>query len=251
MLLTVSKTLFLYSTITHLPSNHTSVVWSVDANVPLLETKFIILFITCAILFIILIPFNVLLIFARQLSRFKHINYFKPLLDAYQGPYKIRFYFWTGLQLLLRAILFGISALDRNTNLIISVILFGTLIWLTERFSPFKNQLNNLLEVLFMLNLLAMFTVALHTTANKDTVGIITNILISLAIFKLACIVIIHVKHFCSVNIKGCDCSRMKKKLSKYFAGANNPPKSIELVNPVPAVAYNYKEFQEPLIGQD
>ena len=251
VLLTVSKALFLYSTITHLPSNHTSVVWSVDANVPLLEIKFIIIFITCAILFIILIPFNALLIFARQLSRFKRINYFKPLLDTYQGPYKIRFYFWTGLQLLLRAILFGLSALDRNTNLMISVILFGTLIWLTERFSPFKNQLNNLLEVLFMLNLLAMFAVGLHTTANKYTVGIITNILISLAIFKLACVIIIHVKNFCSANIKGCDCSRMTKKFSKYFAGANNPPKSIELVNPVPAVAYNYKEFQEPLIGQD
>ena len=96
VLLVVSKTLFLYSTIVHLPSNHTALVWSVDANVSLLEIKFIILFIACAILFIILIPFNVLLIFARQLSRFKRINYFKPLLDAYQGPYKIRFYFWSG-----------------------------------------------------------------------------------------------------------------------------------------------------------
>ena len=254
LLLTVSKTLFLYSTITHLPSNHTTLVWSVDANVPLIEIKFIILFITCAILFIILIPFNVLLIFARQLSRFKYINYFKPLLDAYQGPYKIRFYFWTGLQLLLRAIIFGLSALDRNTNLTISVILLGTLIWLTERFSPFKNQANNILEALYMLNLLALFTVALHTTANKHTVGIIINLLISLAIFKLACIITIHVKNLCNANIKGCDCSKMTKKFSSYFGkltGANNPPKSIELINPVPVVAYNYKEFREPLIGQD
>ena len=254
VLLVVSKTLFLYSAIVHLPSNHTALVWSVDANVPLLEIKFIILFIACAILFIILIPFNVLLIFARQLSRFKRINYFKPLLDAYQGPYKIRFYFWSGLQLLLRAILFGLSGLDRNTNLMISVILLGTLIWLTERFSPFKNQVNNILEALYMLNLLAMFTIALHTTADKHTVGITINILISLAILKLACIITVHVKNFCNANIKRCDCSRMTKRFSRYFgklSGANDPPNSIELINPVPEVAYNYKEFQEPLIGQD
>jgi len=46
----------------------------------------------------------------------------------------------------------------------------------------------------------------------------------------------------------------MTKKISNYFrksTSKNTPPKSIELVNAVPEVAYNYKEFQEPLIGQD
>jgi len=226
----------------------------VDANVPLLEFKFIILFIACAILFIILIPFNVLLIFTRQLSCFKHINYFKPLLDAYQGPYKITFYFWTGLQLLFRAIIFGLSALDRNTNLIISIILIGTLVWITERFSPFKSQINNILEALYMLNLLAIFAISLHTTANKLTIEIIINILVSLGIFKFVCIIVLHVKSLWEANVKCCDCSGMTKKLSSYFGkltSKNTPPDSIELANAVPEVAYNYKEFQEPLIGQD
>ena len=146
-LITVSHVLFFYSTITYLPINDTTLVWSVDANVPLLEMKCIVLFITCAILFIVLIAFNVILIFARQFSRFRRINYFKPLLDAYQGPYKIEFYFWTGLHLLVRVTIFGLSALDKNTNLMISIILFSILLWLTEKFSPFKNQVNNTLEV--------------------------------------------------------------------------------------------------------
>ena len=95
VLLAVSKVLFLYSPITYLPSHHTTLVWSVDANVPLLKIRFIMLFIACIVIFIALMPLNMLLIFARQLSRFKHVNYFKPLLDAYQGPYKIRFYRFT------------------------------------------------------------------------------------------------------------------------------------------------------------
>ena len=251
VLLAVSKVLFMYTTISHLPYNRTTLVWSVDANVSLFKIKFSILFTICAILFIILMPFIVLLIFTRQLSCFRCINHYKPLLDAYQGPYKNKFYYWTGLQLLIRAMFFGLSALDRNTNLIISIILFGILLWLTEKLSPLKNQINNVLETLYILNLLSVFTVSLHTTANKHITDIIINILISLAIFKLVCIIVVHVKNCCGVNIKE---NRMTKKLSCYIGkitGVNDPPKSIELVNTVPEVKYNYKEFQEPLIGQD
>ena len=78
-----SNVLFSYSTITHLPSKHTTLVWSVDANVPLFGVKFTILFIVCLILFLILVPFNVILLFTRTLSRFRFVNKFKPLLDAY------------------------------------------------------------------------------------------------------------------------------------------------------------------------
>ena len=45
----VCTVLFSYSTITHLPSKHTTLVWSVDANVPLFGVRFTILFIVCLI----------------------------------------------------------------------------------------------------------------------------------------------------------------------------------------------------------
>ena len=60
-----------------------------------------------------------------------------------------------------------------------------------------------------------------------------------------------HVKNCCGVNIKE---KRITKKLSIYIGkitAANDPPKSFELVNAVPEVKHNYKEFQEPFIGQD
>ena len=121
----VSSVLFFYSTITHLPSKHTTLVWSVDANVPLFGVRFTILFIVCLILFLILVPFNIILLFTRTLSRFRFINKFRPLLDAYQGPYKIKFYYWTGLQLLIRIIFFGTSSLDRNLSLTVGITLFS------------------------------------------------------------------------------------------------------------------------------
>ena len=88
VLRTVLTVLFSYSTITHLPSGHKQIVWSIDASVPLFGIKFTILFIACLVLFLLLIPFNIALLFTRYFLRFRIINRFKPLLDAFQGSYK-------------------------------------------------------------------------------------------------------------------------------------------------------------------
>ena len=91
ILLTVSSVLFSYSKIIHLPSYEIKTVWAIDANI---GVRFIALFIMCVVLFLILVPFNIILLFARSLSRFTLITKFKPLLDAYQGPYKDKLYYW-------------------------------------------------------------------------------------------------------------------------------------------------------------
>ena len=153
----VCSVLFFYSTITHLPSKHTTLVWSVDANVPLFGIRFTILFIVCLILFLILVPLNVILLFTRTLSRFRFINKFKPLLDAYQGPYKNKFYYWTGLQLLIRVVFFGISSLDRNINIAISMILLSIIIGLHGVMRPFKIKYKNYQELLLFFNLHGLY----------------------------------------------------------------------------------------------
>ena len=59
VLRTVLTVLFSYSIITHLPSGHKQIQWSIDASVPLFGLKFTILFITCLVLLLLLIPFNI------------------------------------------------------------------------------------------------------------------------------------------------------------------------------------------------
>ena len=63
VLRTVSTVLFSYFIITHLPSYHQQTVWSIDASVPLFGLKFTILFIVCLVLFLLLIPINIILLF--------------------------------------------------------------------------------------------------------------------------------------------------------------------------------------------
>lgn len=116
ILLTVCKALFFFSIITHLPSKHTTVVWSIDASVQVFGVKFSILYVACLIIFLVLLLFNILLLFPRALLRFNYINAFKPLFDAYFGPYKDKYSFWTGFQFLVRAVFIGLSAIDKSQH---------------------------------------------------------------------------------------------------------------------------------------
>ena len=251
VLLLVSSVLFFYSTTTHLPSNKATVLWSVDPNVPLFGVKFTILFAVCFILFLILISFNMILIFTRKFARFKIINHFKPLLDAYQGPYKIKFYYWTGLQLLIRALFFGLSALEKSLNVMLSILLLGTLLWLNEKLSPFKRKGNALMEKLFLSNLYVMLVINIsqYDTVNK----IVISVLISLAMLQVLCIVILHFKTLLIENFPKCeimfDFNRVSLQVSKCFRGREGSRHDLELTNPAPEKTYNYEELQEPLVA--
>ena len=251
ILCTVCNVMFFYTTITHLPSGHTTLVWSVDANVPLFGVKFTILFTVCLLLFLILLPFNVILLFTRTLSHLKFINHFKPLLDAFQGPYKDKFYYWTGLQLLLRAVFFGVSALDRRTSLMVSIILVGVMISIHGYFRPFKDKTNNNLELLLLLNLQVLFVVSIYNTPNVVAV----NILIAMAFVQLVYIVLKHVQQHlpnkCS-NVIDTAKYIFKLCLSSFQSStAVNRLQNIELRGIIPEVAHNYNEFQDSLIGVD
>ena len=244
VLLTVSTVLFYYSTITDLLSNHIETMWSVETCVTLFGLKFTILFITCLLLFIALVPFNVVLIFTRTLSYFRIVTYFKPLLDAYQGPYKIKFNYWTGLQLVVRTIFFGLSALDKQTNMMISVILLGIIICFHKVF-PFTRKINNILELLSLLNLQEIFVIAYF----KNTNDVMINAAVSLVMFQLIYIMLLHIKvPLCNdVNFSEILLNKYGKILS-YFVKKENQRRPIKLASIVPEVMYNYNEFQEPLI---
>ena len=123
VLRTVLTVLFSYSTITHLPSSHKQIVWSIDASVPLFGLKFTILFITCVLLFLLLIPFNITLLFTRHLLRFRIVYHFKPLLDAFQGSYKDRYYCWVAVHLVIRSLFFAMYGFQTSLKLILSTIL--------------------------------------------------------------------------------------------------------------------------------
>ena len=164
LLVTVCVVFFGLSTITHLSRGHihTTVVWSVDTKIPLLSLKYSIIIAMCLILLLVLLPFNILLLFSRKLSCFKFVSTLKPLLDAYFGPYKDKYSYWTGMQLAMRGVFFGLSVLDKNVSLISGIIILGILLCIHGIANPFKGKFTNTQESFVLLNLLAVYAITLH-----------------------------------------------------------------------------------------
>ena len=190
ILLTVCQVLFFFSPVTHLPSKHTTLFWSVDTGVELFGVKNFILYTISLIVFIILLIFNGVLIFPRTLSHWKFINYFKPLLDAYFGPYKPKYPLWTELQLFIRSSFFGLSALSRNVSLFIGAVLVGILLCTHDILHPFKSKYKNFQESLVLLNLLAVHVTALYNEYenSKYKLLIIRLLIISVLVYFIVLI---------------------------------------------------------------
>ena len=256
----VSSVLFFYSTITHLPSKHTTLVWSADANVLLFGVRFTILFIVCLILFLILVPFNIILLFTRTLSRFRFINKFKPLLDAYQGPYKDKLYYWTGLQLVLRALLFGISSLNIQVNVAMSMVVFGIIIGVHGTVQPFKIKYKNYQELLLFLNLHVLYVISFYGQGATNATAV--NIMITLAAVHFILITTYHIiTYVCGRVIRNkiqlganplTECiTRLHDKLQprRQFQIQENIPDNMYVY--IPEGAFNNCQFREPLIDQD
>ena len=255
LLMATCHVLFFFTFVTHLPSKHSELVWSVDTNIPKLGVKFIALFTIYLILFLILLPFNILLLFTRMLSRFKFINTFKPLLDAYFGPYRDRFFYWTGLQLLMRAVFFGLSALDKHTSLTSGIIVLGILLCAQGVLHPFRSRFKNIQESLILLNLLAVYVAALYNNDTDKSELPITKHLITIVFSYFIIFITCH----CITSIFSRSIDRAKNSLMMYLTAWRKKVTSNRdlsqllamesLSSKIPDVARDYKEFQEPLIA--
>ena len=160
-ILRILITAFSFTTLTGSQDYH-SVVWLADGNIKYFEPKHAILFLVALLVLLLLgVPYTVTLIAAPwiQRSRLRWVsslyNRFKPLFDAYMGPYKDRHRYWTGMLLLARVILIVLLSSISNTNtvagpqlnlLLLSLSSSG-LISLTAAFKPYKNKLLNGLEI--------------------------------------------------------------------------------------------------------
>jgi len=195
-------------------------VWSIDASVPLFGLKFTILFITCLVIFLLLVPFNILLLLTRYLAQFRILNQFKTLLDAFQGSYKDRCYYWVGAYIIVRSIFFILYALQTEKRLILSTIVLISFPVFVEYVHPNKNKLVNLQELLLLLNLTIMYSVSYQGSGSIFFIA--TNVIISLAFFQFCTIVFYHfLTYTCHCNVVT-SLSDAKKKMMECYRRNDN-----------------------------
>ena len=170
-ILRILITAFSFTTLTGSQDYH-SVVWLADGNIKYFQPKHAILFLVALLVLLLLgVPYTVTLTAAPwiQRSRFKWVsslyNRFKPLFDAYMGPYKDKYRYWTGMLLLARVVLTVLFSSISNTNtvagpqlnlLLLSLSCFA-LFGLTAVLKPYRNNVLNGLEI-FHLTILFIFS---------------------------------------------------------------------------------------------
>ena len=249
VLRTALTVLFFYSTITHLPSGHQQIVWSIDASVPLFGVKFIILFITCLVLFLLLIPINITLLFTRYLFQFRIINHFKPILDAFQGSYKDRYYYWIAVHMTMRSLLFAMHIFQANLKLFLSTMLLIIFTVYSGCIYPYKNKLVNIQELLLLINLTIMYAVSYQYS--ESVFSIVTNIMVSLAFIQFCTIILYHfLTYTCHYNIV-ITLQTLKQKLGNPYQKDHLQDKfDVKLLN-IPECTYNYTEYQDGLVSDD
>ena len=181
------------------PDGKVDYVWLYDANIGYLSPKHIPLFVV-ALLFLIIfsLPYAFVLTFIKFLRAFSHwkllswVNRMKPIFDAYTGPYKDQYPFWTGFLLLTRNILFLIFAFnftDEPGLNLMSCALASLLILvlMTNLRGIYKKWPLDILESSFHLNLGIVSVATLYTqlTHGNQVAVIYTSTGIATATFTV------------------------------------------------------------------
>ena len=137
----------------------------------------------------------------------------------------------------------------------ISIILLGILAGMHGMIRPFKMMCKNYQELVFILNLQALYAISLYY--QDDSTLTIVTIMISMAAIQFTFIITYHMityacggvirnKILLSINgFTGWITRLQKKSQPQPFQLESN------IRNNIPEVAFKYHEFREPLLDQD
>ena len=205
----------------NLPSKVT--VWYIDGNISYFSPQHYILMAAAVLFLLLAVPHVLALLFDALIEKYftkfsvfrRHWIKFKPFVDAYNGPYKDKCRFWTGLLLLVR-MSFTLVSLHLDT--------FGTLIFITASTTVllsllvtfegvYQKKYLNILECSFLLNLGLLSALAAVYQNDNNSEQIVTIISISVALVTFIGVMFLHVLlRFCHNFIDYCKRNAVESK---------------------------------------
>ena len=233
--------------------------WMIDGNIMYFTGKHIPLFLFTSLFSLLLLPFTLCLLFIQCLHKVSHlkpfswVNYFKPIFDAYTGPFTPSTRFWTGLLLLLRGILFIVSASDTSgdpgvvlCSIVLAVIMLLTIAWISPS-SLYRHKCLSILECSSMLNL-GVLTALLLATAKQSLISsILSHISMTIALSTFIGIVLYHIRNLRQIQKFCCNF-----KAIQYRTGAGISASLANDDNVDTAAFPHYEPFnedREPLLA--
>ena len=219
ILLTVTNAL----SMSQLPCNDSMLtVWSVDGNIEYGSGKHLILVVFSCVVLVVGLAYPVLVLCAPLLERYSHkciphkwnpVAKFKPLLDAYGGPYKDNYRFWTGVTLMVRltvTVTFSFTSgrlAVVNAYIIITVVVGVFTLWFFTN-GVYKKLYLSTLEAFYLLNLFFLSTVSLATVSLNNSTNYQIATIVSICLSIGVCLVTIALHFWCNFDLK-----KIKRKL--------------------------------------
>ena len=181
-------------------------VWNVDANISYLSGKHIVLF-SISLMFLITGLIYTGLVFCSQwLQRYSGkcckstrdpVVKLKPLIDAYTGPYKDKYRFWTGLGLIVRILLTVIFTFTSEESSVLNNFFVALTIMLTIIGSRvYRNKYNAIIENFSYINLFLLALVATPLSINEiddKSVSVASTIIsVTMEMLLLLIVIVVH-----------------------------------------------------------
>ena len=230
-LILLSFTKFLHTTIAALsfsildyPDGSREVVWLPDGTISYLSGKHVLLFITAILILLAGVAYTSLLfswqwLIYYQLKILKWAKHHKLslFLEPYHAPYKFKHRYWTGLLLLVRAVLYIASALNVSrsprVDLLVTGIVMMSLLLLKghvgNKSSIYRKWLVDVLETACYVNIITLSFARLYTLEKNEDQTIVAYIsgTITLALFLV--VFIYHI--FTEVCFKTKLCTQLRQ----------------------------------------
>ena len=206
--------------------------WYIDANIQYVRGCHLPLFLfSLAILILLIIPYTFYLLtiplFEGPLSNYmccchKLSTYMKPFFDAYGGPYKDKYRFWTGFLLLVRVILALVVSLNTETtaslDVLTSFLIVIMFIYILLK-GIYRHIFLDYLETFFILNLMFMTYMNVQTSNDNDnSKGQVSSIVLVSISFVVFCGIIFY--HVWDRLLKSC----LQQPISKFKKIFKKPP---------------------------
>lgn len=180
-------------------------VWLPDATVEYLQGKHIILFITALLLLLIGLVYTALLFSWQWLLCLPNFKIFKwtrnqklhTFIETYHAPYVHKHRYWTGLLLLLRALLYFVAATnvsnDPQVTLVSVIFTMGFILVLKGSIGRlYKKWILDLLEMIFYFNILALSVFAWFFRNTTDRYRPVAYVSVIITFILLLGIILYH-----------------------------------------------------------
>ena len=245
-------------------------VWYFDGNVIYFSGCHLpLVIVSLLVLVVFIIPYTLFLLTSPLIEKyftrykcFRWIIRLKPILDAYGGPYKDRYRFWTGFLLLVRLILALVASLSGSASVTLNALMSTLVILLTLHYisgDVYSKKYLSILEVTFLLNLILLGYFASEENARRqlqaeyssETVAAIVLIAISFITFIGILIFHLFLRFMFSSPLNNC-LDKLKLRIQrKGIKGSGSLlPDAVTMVNST-LVSFDERRRETMLLDSD